>query len=148
MEKEESTTALLEVLKTAGPADLPRIEKQYLSRPPLSFAAYMDQLLAEKGYKRQQVFQRANLPQKYGYKLLTGESRTSDRDKLLRLFFAMQLSLQQVQRALALYGMPQLYAKKKRDAIFMLCLNRRLSVDEVNELLRENQEQPLRESKE
>lgn len=149
MEKEQySTSSLLDVLKSADMRDIPQYSQAYLQGSEPSFAAYMDELIAAKGLKRQDIFQRADLPQKYGYKLLTGESHTRDRDKLLRLFFAMELTFAQVRRALALYGMPALYPKRKRDAILIIAFNRGYtSVDEVNRLLAENGESELNRSR-
>lgn len=148
MEKEQySTSALLDVLRSADVQDIPRYSRDYLQGRVPTFAAYMDERIAAKGLKRQDIFQRADLPQKYGYKLLTGESHTRDRDKLLRLFFAMELTYAQVRRALALYGMPALYPKHKRDAILIIAFNRGYTgVDEVDRLLEENGEAPLSRS--
>ena len=87
------------------------------------------------------------MPKKYGYKLLNGESHTKDRDTLLRIFIAMGMNLKEVQRALALYGMPGLYPKKRRDAIFIIAFNEGISsVDTVNSWLREYGETELTRS--
>lgn len=142
--EQESTAALMEVLKAARPGDVPGYQAKHLSQTFSNFAAYMDGLIEEKGLKRQDIFQKADLPQKYGYKLLSGESHTTDRDKLLRLFLAMGLTLVQTQRALALYGLPALYPRRRRDAILIIALNRGISsVDAVNDWLKEQGEAPL-----
>ena len=149
MKKEPYTTSsLMDVLKSADMSDLDLYASSYVEGGPASFAGYMDQLLQAKNLKRQEVFQRADLPQKYGYKLLTGESHTTDRDKLLRIFFAMNLTLKEARRALALYGMPGLYPRVRRDAILIIAFNRGYSsVDEVNRILTENGEEELNRSK-
>lgn len=149
MEKQQySTSMLMDVLKSADIKDIYRYSQDYISREPISFASYMDQLISAKCLKRQDIFQRADIPQKYGYKLLTGESHTNDRDKLLRLFFAMNLTLKEVRRGLELYGMPLLYPKIKRDAILIIAFNRSYSsVDDVNRILAENGEPELSRSR-
>ena len=149
MEKQQySTSMLMDVLKSADIKDIHRYSQDYISREPISFASYMDQLISAKGLKRQDIFQRADIPQKYGYKLLTGESHTNDRDKLLRLFFAMNLTLKEVRRGLELYGMPLLYPNIKRDAILIIAFNRSYSsVDDVNRILAENGEPELSRSR-
>jgi predicted transcriptional regulator len=107
----------------------------------------MDLLISDKKLKRQDIFQKADMPQKYGYKLLSGESHTIDRDKLLRIFIAMNMTLKETQRALTLYGMPILYPKLKRDAIIIIALNKGISsVDTVNEWLIEHKEPALSRS--
>ena len=104
----------------------------------------MDTLISRKRLKRQDIFQKADLPQKYGYKLLSGERRTTNRDKLLRIFIAMNMTLKETQRALMLYGLSALYPKKKRDAIIIIAINQGISsVDTVNEWLCEHGEEEL-----
>ena len=135
--EEKSTDSLMRILKSAKEADLTQYCETYLAPCCKSFVVYMDEIIAGKGMKRQDIFQKADIPWKYGYKLLSGEAHTKDRDKLLRLFFAMGLSLKEAQRALELYGMPALYPKNPRDAVLIIALNRGIdSVDTVNEWLR------------
>ena len=146
MEK-ESTSALLHVLQNLKREDLGRYEREHLPSEGTSFVTYMDGLIAQKRLKRQDIFQKADIPQKYGYKLLSGESHTTDRDKLLRICIAMNLTLKQTQRALTLYGMPVLYPKLRRDAVFIIALNRGISsVDTVNQWLSEQGEAELSRS--
>lgn len=149
MEKKQySTSILMDVLKSTDVKDIDQYSQDYIAGSPTSFAAYMDEMLLTKGLKRQDVFQRADIPQKYGYKLLTGESHTTDRDKLLRIFFAMNLTLKEARRGLELYGMPMLYPKVKRDAILIIAFNRGYtSVDDVNRILAENGELELSRSR-
>lgn len=82
------------------------------------------------------VFLKADIPEKYGYKLLSGEKHTRQRDIILRICYAAELTLEQTQRALRKYEMPQLYAKIPRDAFLMLIFKERPGgIIEVNELL-------------
>ena len=142
--KQYSTSTLMDILTRADVQDIRQYDQNYLQGRSCSFAAYMDELIAQRKLKRQELLQRADLPQKYGYKLLTGESITRDRDKLLRIFLALQMSLKEVRCALELYGMPPLYPKIRRDAIFIIAFNRKIySIEQVNRILMENQETPL-----
>ena len=146
MEK-ESTSILMNILKSTDRRGLKAYRKQYLSGGPADFTAYMDDLIRVRKLKRQDIFQRADLPQKYGYKLLSGECHTTDRDKLLRLFIAMGLSLREVQRGLKLYGMSELYPKFARDAVLIIAINQGVrDVDTVNEWLSEEGERELSRS--
>jgi hypothetical protein len=55
--------------------------------------------------------------------------------------------LKETQRALRKYGMAELYAKDKRDALIMIVFNERPgSIIEVNALLNEHGQRPLRTS--
>ena len=145
--EQESTSDLLKVLRSADKDDIDQLQKEYLETAYSGFPEYMDRLIQEKKLKRQDIFQKADLPQKYGYKLLSGESHTSDRDKLLRIFIAMNLNLKQTQRALELYGMPELYPKFRRDMILIIAFNKGISsVDTVDEWLKEKGEETLSRS--
>ena len=141
---EKDTTDLENVLKTASPLQVQEyINAEFAGGEP-SFVSYIDALLALKGLKRQDVLIRANLPQKYGYKLLTGESHTSNRDKILRICFSMEMSLTETQRALKLYGFSELYAKNKRDALLISTVSRRIfDIDTVNDILLSQKLTPL-----
>lgn len=111
------------------------------------FAEYMTAQLKKKKIKKQDVFLYADIPEGYGYKLLNEEKRTRQRDVILRLCYAGAFSLEETQKALKIYGMPQLYAKIPRDAVLIICFNERPgSILEVNELLKEYKMEPLWES--
>lgn len=112
-----------------------------------SFPVYIKELLYEKGITQQTVFLDGDIPERYGYKLLSGEKRTRQRDVILRICYAANLTLEETQRALKKYGMPELYAKVRRDAMLMIVFNERPgSVYDVNSLLEENGFEPLRKS--
>lgn len=146
--EQKSTSTLMNVLQSANMVDIKSYHATYLSSVCDSFPVYMDGLIRAKNLKRQDIFQRADLPQKYGYKLISGECHTSDRDKLLRIFIAMKMTLKETQRALALYGLASLYPKLRRDAIIIIAINNEItSVDAVNECLVEHEESPLSESR-
>jgi hypothetical protein len=143
MEK-DSTTHLMDILMNAEKEDIDQFTHKHLAGQCSGFPAYMDTIISKKRLKRQDIFQKADLPQKYGYKLLSGETHTTDRDKLLRIFIAMNMTLKETQRALELYGLAALYPKKKRDAVIIIAINKGVSsVDTVNEWLSEQGESEL-----
>lgn len=112
-----------------------------------SFQVYMKQLLSEKGITQQTVFLQGDIPERYGYKLLSGEKHTRQRDVILRLCYAGEFTLEETQRALKKYKMPELYAKEPRDALLMIIFNERPGgIIEVNEILKKNGQNPLRTS--
>lgn len=133
---EKSTEDLMNTLRGADPTQIKRYVQQNFAQGQPNFVGYMDELLARKQMKRQDVLMRANLPQKYGYKLLSGETHTTNRNKLLRICFAMQLTLKETQRALKLYGMNELYPKNRRDVALIVALGQRqFDIDRINEEL-------------
>lgn len=112
-----------------------------------SFPIYIKELIREKGLSQQLVFLRADIPERYGYKLLSGEKRTKQRDIILRICYAADLSLKETQRALRKYGMAELYAKDPRDALIMIAFNEHPgSIIDVNTVLKTHNLAPLRTS--
>ena len=141
---DKSTDDLMNALNSTSPADAKAYFHQQFSQGEPTFSHYIDTLLVRKGLKRQDVLIKANLPQKYGYKLLSGEAHTTNRDKILRLCFSMELTLKETQRVLKLYGMNELYPKVKRDVMLIVALGQKIfDIDQVNEVLKKEGMAPL-----
>lgn len=147
---EKNTKELVEVL---GSTHLSNFDSYYKSNRESmindanNFYNYVKDLLKEKGVSQQKVFLRADIPERYGYKLLSGEKKTRQRDIILRICYAAGFSLSETQRALKKYEMPELYAKIPRDAFLMIAFNERPgSILDINTFLSENGMQPLRTS--
>lgn len=147
---EKNTKELAEVLGKTHISDFDKYckdNKNSMNMDDEAFYIYIKNLLNQKGITQQIVFLRADIPERYGYKLLSGEKRTRQRDIILRMCYAAELTLAETQRALKKYGMPELYAKVPRDALLMIIFNERPgSVIDVNELLKKNGMEPLRTS--
>lgn len=112
-----------------------------------AFHEYISKLIKLKNLRKQDVFLAADVPEKYGYKLLSGEKHTKQRDVILRLCYASELTLEETQKALKLYRMPELYAKIPRDAMIMIAFNERPgSIIDVNSFLKKNGMEILRSS--
>ena len=111
------------------------------------FSDYMHDMIKAKKLKQQDIFLDADIPERYGYKLISEEKHTKQRDVILRLCYAAKLNLSETQKALKIYGMPQLYAKIPRDACIMVAFNERPgSIQDVNQFLIDNGMPELRES--
>ena len=147
---EKNTKELVDILGKTHLSDFDdycKDNKNSLNVNQDSFSIYIKDLLFEKGLTQQSVFLNADIPERYGYKLLSGEKRTRQRDIILRICYAAELSLTQTQRALKKYGLPELYAKIPRDALLMIVFNERPgNIIDVNALLKEKGMDPLRTS--
>lgn len=111
------------------------------------FASYMKEIMKRNNLLLQEVFLNADIPERYGYKLLSGEKHTKQRDIILRICYAAKLTLAETQKALKIYGMPELYSRVPRDAALMICFNERPgSILDVNSFLKKNHLLPLRSS--
>ena len=121
--------------------------RESLSEDSEAFSIYIKGLLARKGITQQAVFLKADIPERYGYKLLSGEKHTRQRDILLRICYAAEMTLEETQSALEKYEMPALYPKRPRDALLMLIFRERPgSILDVNALLKKHGMEPLRTS--
>ena len=147
---EKNTNELKEIL---GKTHLSEFEKyckdnkESINDKEEAFSIYIKDLLANKGMMQQTVFLNADIPERYGYKLLSGEKHTKQRDVILRICYASELTLGETQRALKKYEMPELYAKIPKDAFMMIMFNDRPgSILDVNVLLKRNGMEPLRTS--
>ena len=148
--QEKDTGDLERELLNTFPKDMPR----YISENQdvfidgrRNFMEYMNRKIKENGLKKQDVLLRADISQGYGYKLLNEEKHTKQRDIILRLCYAAELTLKETQHVLKLYQMEELYPKYSRDAFIMACFNNRPgSIIEVNELMVKNKMDPIRTS--
>ena len=108
------------------------------------FADYMREKFKEKGILQQDVFLAADLPERYGYKLISEQKHTTRRDTILRLCLAARFDLNETDEALILYGMAPLHARIPRDAAFIVAIqNRVYDIHDVDTILRENDLPPF-----
>lgn len=147
---EKNTKELTEVLGKTHLSEFEKFckeNKESLNPEKNAFSEYIKIQLKKKNLTQQMVFLRADIPERYGYKLLSGEKHTKQRDVILRICYAAELTLEETQHALKQYEMPELYAKIPRDALLMILFNERPgSIIEVNEFLQKNGMEPLRTS--
>lgn len=100
------------------------------------FSAYMHEMLKKYGKTQQEVFLQADFPERFGYKLLSEEKRTKQRDYIIRICYAAGMTLEETQKAITLYGMAPLYARIPRDAVLMIAFNQHKgNILDVNALL-------------
>lgn len=144
---QQTSTLLWEELQHVKLEELPgflTLRRAELITSPHPFADYMREKIREKGLLQQNIFLAADLPERYGYRLISEEKHTRRRDTILRLCLAASLSAEEVQEALILYGMAPLHARFPRDAALLAAIHNRLyDVHEVDALLRKNGFQPL-----
>lgn len=113
--------------------------------PFSEFIDYMKKLIKQKGISKRDVFYLSDIPVNYGYKLLLGEKRTKQRDIIIRICFAAKFDINELQEALRLYEMPELYNRIKRDKLIIEGFKKGFkSVDKFNEFLIKNNAEPLK----
>ncbi len=143
METRDLTAAVYDLEPTLLPAFLEKHKKAMAGREQL-FPEYMRMKFREKGILQQNVFLAADLPERYGYKLISGQKHTRQRDVILRICLAAEFSLEEVQEALNLYSMAPLHSRVPRDVIFFVAFQHRIyDIHEVDTMLRENDLPPF-----
>jgi len=123
------TDELNELLENMRPDQLDsymRENEKYLADSRKGFSYYFKDVLADKRIKLKDVYMIADVSESYGSKILSMEKHAADRDLILRLCIAGHFNLIEINRALKLYGMSELYAKDKRDACIIVAINNRI----------------------
>ena len=145
MTYEEVSKTLDTAVTRLSPAELTQFLRDHaevLTERP--FSDYMRMKLREKDISQQNVFLAADLPERYGYKLISGEKRTLQRDVILRICLAAEFRLEEVQEALILYDMAPLHARNRRDCAFIVAFSNRIyDIHDVDAILRENNLPPF-----
>lgn len=100
----------------------------------ISTPAYLARLLSERGMTKQAVIEDAGLERSTGYMIFSGQ-RNPKRNTLLRIAFAMHLTLQETQRLLKIAQRGDLYPKNHRDAAIIYCIHNRLNLIDAELLL-------------
>ena len=137
--EERLTEEMLDELLSA-----PRVE-DYLRRHDLETPAlseYLNLLLDESGLTRAEVLRKAGIEQTHGWYAFNGK-RGLGRDNTLKLAFAFGLDVRHANRLLQAAGTNALYAKNRRDAILIYCLEHSCTLQQANDTLYEFGEECL-----
>ena len=146
----KDTKELEDILEHTHPKDFENYiadQEENLMDGDRDFMRYMNEKFKEKGILKQDVLLKADISQGYGYKLLTEEKVTRQRDIVLRICYAAGFTLKETQRALEIYHMDKLYARDPRDALLMTFFNEHPgSIIDINAILHKNKMAPLKSS--
>ena len=105
----------------------------------VSLEEHLDALLDQKETSRAEVIYRAGLDTVYGYQIFNG-TRKPSRDKLLQLAFGFPLTYKETLTLLRIAGVGSLYVRRRRDSIIIFALNKGFSLEQLNELLKQEGE--------
>ncbi|MCR5691590.1 MAG: hypothetical protein K6G62_05165 [Eubacterium sp.] len=137
--REKATKELEELLEDMKPEEIGtylKTNQSYLADAKKSFYYYMKDVLESKSILLKDVYVAAGVSESYGGKILSMEKHTKNRDLILRLCIGGHFLLDEINRALKLYGMSPLYAKDPRDACLIVAINnRKYELFEIDDLL-------------
>ena len=138
--QEKPTNELDEMLEKMRPDELSGFYKEnsrYMADDKKGFYYYFKDVIETKNIFLKDIYSFAGVTESWGGKIITMEKHTKNRDLIIRLCIAGHFSLEELNRALKLYGMTPLYAKDKRDACLIVSINNRIyDLAEIDELLK------------
>lgn len=141
------TEELDQILSKTKPnqiADYISDNSKYLADDNKGFYYYYKDVLDSKHIRLKDVYSQVGVTESYGSKIVSMEKHTKNRDLIIRLCLAGHFSLDEMNRALKLYGFNGLYAKNHKDACIIVALNNHIyDVDRINNILKENNFEPL-----
>lgn len=128
-----STNKLLNQLKSEQNIEqfLIQYETEFLSQDMVSF---FDEMMIKYSLDKSDIILRADIDRSYGYQILRG-ARKASRDNYLRIAIGMGLDLADTQLLLNITQTSPLYAKIKRDASVMYCIEKHYTLASTQELL-------------
>lgn len=141
MKTEKPTDELDKQLENTKPEQLAGYYKEndkYVSdgEDKKRFYYYMKDVIESKNKLLKDIYKDSGVSEKYGSKILYGDGHTKNRDLILRLCIAGHFSLNEINRALKIYGMSPLYAKEKRDAAIIVAVNnRKYDLNDIDDIL-------------
>lgn len=120
--------------------------QKYILDPLEEFVKFMKKTIKEKKVNKRDVFCMADIPISYGYKLLLGEKKTKQRDILIRICYVANFDIKEMQEALRLYEMPELYEKILRDKLILESFeSTNRDIEEINNSLKKKKMPLLKE---
>lgn len=109
---------------------------------PVTLEQFLQELLEKHEMSIPDLIVKTLLSKSFVYQIFSGK-RNPGRDILLRIAFAMHLSVDETQHLFLVAGKGALYPKVRRDAIIIYCLGKEMSLDEANEFLERSSERGL-----
>ena len=135
---QKSTEMLINEIKTTDRIDS-FISENTEEIHELSLSEYLLELLQKYDLEKSDVFKRAGMADtNYGYELFRNDVKKASRDKLIRICIGFPLSVEEAQKVLRYGKVRPLYPRDERDAYILFGLNKKYTLDELNDLLYEH----------
>jgi len=99
-------------------------------------------IMKKKRVTAKELIKISGIERSYFYHIL-GQKKNPGRNMVLRIAFSIQVSLEDTNRLLLLAGHAKLYSEIVRDAIMIYAIRKKMSIDEVNDLLVSEKQDPL-----
>lgn len=106
------------------------------------FCHYLFELMSARGLKAKDVIASTGMERSYFYHILSGKKLPS-RNVVLRIGLCLEAPLSEVNKMLLLAEHGALYAKVRRDAALIYCIERKYTMKQANNFLKQLGEQPM-----
>jgi len=95
---------------------------------------YISDAIHKNNTTKARLIRESGINKRFFFDILANKKRPSRR-YIIRIFLALELNLTDVQWYLKATDYPQLYARDKRDAVIIYCINHNIKVEECNRML-------------
>lgn len=129
-----STTELFKMLQESPEQFAKLVREGKVFDETLALKDYLNELLRKQHISIPEIVTETVLSKSFVYQIFNGE-RNPGRDILLRISFAMHLSLKETQQLLRLGEKNTLYPRVRRDAAIICCIEQGLSLEEADAFL-------------
>lgn len=107
-----------------------------------AFSHTLYTLMEERKLSAKDMIDRSGIHRSYFYAIFAGQKLPS-RNVLLRLSLNLRCTLSETNHLLILAGLSPLYARVRRDAVLIYAVEKKATMQEVNDMLEEAEEEPL-----
>jgi len=136
-EKKDNVSTSTLMRRLSGTTDIGRFFKANAESFGIpAFCEYISQKCEGMGVAPERVILKAGLDRVYGHQIFEGIRRPS-RDKVIQLAFGFGLDTDGTQELLRRARHSELYPKIKRDAAILFCIQRKMNLIDVQNLLDE-----------
>jgi hypothetical protein len=140
-EKKLDTRELMQMIQSSSSLDT-LLYNHYDNIMDPDLKTQLEKMLKTHSCTIPDVIRKTVLSKSYVYQIFNG-SRCPDRETLLKIAFAMELTLDETQHLLTISQRGLLYAKVRRDAAIIFCLQKKCTLMDTSELLESIGEAPL-----
>ncbi len=139
------TDELMEALKNESSSVEDYLEDNRDELIKIDIKKFWSEMIKKSGMTKTEIIDRSDCGYNYFFCII-GAKKIPSRDKIIELIVAMGLEVDDCQNALKFSGKAPLYPRVKRDNIIIYGINNHQSIFQINESLKKNGEDLLKNS--
>ncbi|MCD8397569.1 MAG: hypothetical protein LUD12_10405 [Lachnospiraceae bacterium] len=143
--KKMTTSQLLNLIKKSN--DFSEVKEAYHDKTedPV-FCHYLYHLMEKHGVAPKDIIVESGIERSYFYHVQSGK-KMPGRNIVLRIAFCMSATYPEASQMLRLAGQGALYPRVRRDAILIYAIEKKLTMQQANDMLLQEKELPLYEKR-